>query len=189
VPEPEFKPEPGAAEECLTDVEQLPSVLPVLRSEADFYELDRDPQVIGPWVRGTLVGLALGLTAVMGIAVWLNPYEPDGTPRRLGTHPQLGLPPCEFLVRFGRPCPGCGMTTSFSLLMHGDPLNSLRANCVGTGTALFCLSLIPWCLASAWYGRTLFIRSLEAALITTVLVFLGGMLLRWFVVLSLFSSS
>jgi hypothetical protein len=136
------------------------------------------------WVRGTLVGMALALIAVFAVAVWLNPYNEDGSPLRMATHQRLGLPPCTFYVSTGSPCPSCGMTTSFSLLMHGDVLNSLRANAVGTLLALFCLMLIPWCLGSAVCRRTLFLHSAERALTGVVLVFLSLMLLRWGLVLA-----
>src|SRR5579875_1177951 len=96
------------------------------------------------WVRGSLLGLALGLSAVFAVACWLDPYDDDGSPRTLATHQQLGLPPCTFYFVTGLPCPACGMTTSFALLMHGDLRNSLRANAVGTLLAGFCLLLIPW---------------------------------------------
>lgn len=33
-------------------------------------------------------------------------------PERVGTHLQLGLPPCAFLHFTGVPCPSCGLTTS-----------------------------------------------------------------------------
>src|SRR5262245_53861942 len=98
------------------------------------------------------------------------------------THRQLGLPPCTFFAVTGMPCPSCGMTTSFALLMHGDPAASLRANAVGTLLALLCLAAIPWGLASAYLGRTLFIRSLERTVSLLVLTLLGLMLLRWAVV-------
>ena len=137
------------------------------------------------WVRGSLLGLALALSAVFVVACLLDPYNDDGSPRTLATHQQLGLPPCTFYFVTGLPCPACGMTTSFALLMHGDLLNSLRANAVGTLLAGFCLLLIPWCLASALYRRTLFIRSMERSLTLVVLVFLSMMLLRWAIVLGL----
>ena len=38
-----------------------------------------------------------------------------------GTHEQLGLPPCSWMVDYGIPCPGCGVTTSISLFAHGRP--------------------------------------------------------------------
>ena len=137
------------------------------------------------WVRGSLMGLALALIAVFAVAGWLNPYNADGSPRSLATHEQLGLPPCNFYRITGLPCPACGMTTSFALLMHGDLPNSLRANAVGTVLAGFCLLLIPWCLASAVRQRTLFIRSVERALTLVVLLFLSMMLLRWVIVIGL----
>lgn len=136
------------------------------------------------WVRGTLTGVALGLTAVFAVALWLDPYE-EGVPRRMATHRQLGLPPCTFYGLTGVPCPSCGMTTSFALLVRGDVASSLRANAVGTLLALFCLLLIPWCLAAVVTGRTPFVRSMERALTLVVLAFLSLMLLRWAVVIGL----
>jgi hypothetical protein len=140
--------------------------------------------VLGPWVRGALVGVAAGLTAVFAVACWLDPYHPDGSARRMETHRQLNLPPCTFKVSTGLPCPSCGMTTSFALLMHGDLVNSLRANAVGTLLAVFCLALIPWSVASAVLRRPLFLVSLERAFTVVVLVFLGLMLFRWAVVIA-----
>lgn len=135
------------------------------------------------WVRGSLVGMALALCGVFAVAGWLNPYNDDGSPRRMATHRQMGLPPCTFYATSGLPCPSCGMTTSFALLMHGDVANSLRANAVGTLLAGFGLLLIPWCLASAVCRRTLFIRSAERTLTFVVLVFFSLMLARWVMVL------
>ena len=76
------------------------------------------------------------------------------------------------------------MTTSFALLMHGDPSNSLRANAVGTLLALFCLFLIPWCLVSAYVRRPLFIRSVDRWLSILAAVFLSLMMIRWIIVLA-----
>jgi hypothetical protein len=153
------------------DVDDLPTVVPYLTW----------------WVRGSLLLMVGGLTAVFTIAVLLNPYNPDGTPRKMATHtgPPLNLPDCTFKQMTGVPCPSCGMTTSFSLLMHGDPVNSLRANWVGTGLAVFCLALIPWALASVWLRRPLFVVALDRAAAYAVIVFLVFMLLRWGVVLAL----
>jgi hypothetical protein len=141
--------------------------------------------VLRGWVRGVLLGLALGLVAVFVTAWELNPYDEDGSPRRMETHRQLGLPPCTFYAVTGLPCPSCGMTTSFALLVRGDVGNSLRANAVGTLLALFGLALIPWSLASVACRRSLFVRSLERALTLVVLVLLGLMMLRWALVVGL----
>src|SRR5438309_464388 len=105
---------------------------PPTASNAEQDELLEVVPVMRAWVRGTLLGLALALVSVFAVAWWLTPYKDDGSPRSLATHQQLGLPPCTFYYTTGLPCPSCGMTTSFSLLMHGDVKNSLRANAVGT---------------------------------------------------------
>jgi hypothetical protein len=151
------------------EAQQVLDAIPVLRS----------------WVRGMLLGVAVGLAAVFAVAFWLNPYNPDGSPRRIETHRQLGLPPCTFYLVTGLPCPSCGMTTSFALLVRGDLANSLRANAVGTLLALFCLALIPWCLACAARRQLVFVRSADRAVTWIVLVFFGLMLLRWGIVVGL----
>src|SRR5262249_15114873 len=145
---------------------------------------DTKPQ-FGLWVRGTLLVLAAGWATVFGIAAWLNPYTADGTPLRMETHRQMGLPPCTFKYYTDLPCPSCGMTTSFASLIHGDVWNSLKANAVGTLLALFGLLFVPWSVASAYCKRTLFINSVEQALLWLITSFVGLMLLRWAVVLVL----
>lgn len=52
------------------------------------------------------------------IVAWRLEPSPEG----LGTHEQLGLPPCGFYRMTGRPCPGCGLTTAFALMAHGRVL-------------------------------------------------------------------
>jgi hypothetical protein len=130
------------------------------------------------WVRLGLVLIVTGLVAVFAVAIVLNPFK-DGRVWLQETHTQMGLPPCTFKVLTGLPCPSCGMTSSFALLMHGDPWNSVRANFVGTLLAIFCLVFIPWALASAICGRLLLVRSLEHVLVRLVLAFVVLLLVRW----------
>ncbi len=140
---------------------------------------------LSTWVRGTLVGIALGWVVVFGVAWWLKPYDENGRALRMETHRQLGLPPCTFYTLTGGwPCPSCGMTTSFALLVRGDIWNSLQANFVGTLLALFGMVLVPWNLLCAWRGRTYFIASIELALLRIVIVFLVLLLVRWAIVLA-----
>ena len=129
--------------------------------------------------------MAAGLIVLFVVAAKLDPYHADGSARRMAVHEQLGMKPCHFLRKFGRPCPTCGMTTSFALLMHGDVLSSLRANWVGTLLALYGLVLIPWSLASVVLRRPVFIVSLEKVVSASVVTFLGLMLLRWAAVIAL----
>src|SRR5262249_20024294 len=49
-----------------------------------------------------------GLAAVMLLVAGLLRPSANG----VGTHRQLGLPPCAFLHFTGIPCPSCGLTTS-----------------------------------------------------------------------------
>jgi hypothetical protein len=137
------------------------------------------------WVRGALLAIAFGLVGVFAIAAWLDPYDAEGKARRSETHLQIGLPPCSFRYLTGVPCPSCGMTTSFALLMHGDLTNSLRANAVGTLLAVFGLAIIPWSLVSVLRQRPLFVVSLERTSTWIVVVFVVLLLTRWFVVLGL----
>lgn len=128
--------------------------------------------------------IALGLLAVFAIAIWLNPYK-DGKVWLEETHRQLGLAPCTFKHLTGLPCPSCGMTSSFALLVRGDLWHSAQANFVGTLLALLCVAVIPWSLTSALQGRVVWIRSFEYVLVRLVVGFLILLLLRWAIVLLL----
>ena len=162
-------------------------VPPSKQSEPEYEEPLEAIPILSDGVRGVLVGLALFLTVVFGIALWLNPYKGDVPERRMGTHQQLGLPACSFVAMTGYPCPSCGMTTSFSLLIRGDILNSLQANWVGTLLASVCLLFIPWSLVCVWKRESLFIRSMEKTFTFLVLGFMVLMLIRWTFVLLLFA--
>lgn len=64
--------------------------------------------------------------AVTGIAIYLKPSAYGH-----GTHQELGLPPCPTVLIFNRPCPGCGLTTSFVALIHGNFSMAFRAHPLG----------------------------------------------------------
>lgn len=136
-------------------------------------------------VRVGLLAVAVTLAAVFGVAAYLKPYGPDGAARTMATHTQLGLPPCNMVSLTGKPCPTCGMTTSFALLVRGDVRASLAANWVGTVTALSWAALLVWSVASLVAGRMLFVRPGRGELALTVAVagFLVLALGRWAVIL------
>lgn len=159
------------------------AIVPPSQSMTDDEEdiLDAIP-VMATWAHGILLGLALGSVVIFGLAAWLRPYDAEGRPLRQETHRQLGLPPCTFYDVTRYPCPACGMTTSFALLMHGDLVASLRANWVGTILAVLGLLFIPWSLASIYWRRTLFIRSVERTVTVMIVAFMSMMMLRWCVV-------
>lgn len=59
--------------------------------------------------------LSLGWVFVTAVGLLLKP-DTQGH----GTHQRLGLPPCPSVILFDRPCPGCGLTTSWTALLHGN---------------------------------------------------------------------
>ncbi|HYC79172.1 MAG TPA: DUF2752 domain-containing protein [Planctomycetota bacterium] len=86
---------------------------------------------------------AVACATVLAIAVRL---EPD--PRGVGTHEGLGLAPCGFLQRTGKPCLSCGMTTAFANMARGRVGAALDANPYGVLLFLATCAGPFWCLAS-----------------------------------------
>jgi len=141
------------------------------------------------WVRGGLIALALIPITVFAVAIALDPYR-DGKVWLEQTHTQLGLPPCTFrvltqeYVKDGLPCPSCGMSTSFALLVRGDVVNSLRANFAGTLLAVMVGLFVPWGLLCAVTGRLVGVRHWERLVVRLVLLFTLVMFVRWGIVLA-----
>jgi hypothetical protein len=135
--------------------------------------------------RVSLLVVGALLAGIFGIAFWLNPYDANGQPRTMATHTQIGLPPCNFVILTGKPCPSCGMTTSFALLVRGDVGASLRANWAGTLIAVLWALTMVWAIASGIHGKPLFIPRGRGELVLTgiVGVVLILMLGRWVAVL------
>jgi hypothetical protein len=75
-------------------------------------------------VRGLLV--ALPCWALLATAMALHPSASG-----YGTHKQLGLGACVFLMRTGLPCITCGLTTSMSATAHLGFAEACHANPVG----------------------------------------------------------
>jgi hypothetical protein len=175
-------------------VDDLPVARPVAKSperdyehvyddnegeEFDFGDHPYRTRRMARYVRILLTVMAVGFTAVLVTAICLNPYQSDGTAKTMETHRQLGLPRCNMVELTGKPCPACGMTTSFALLTHGDVMNSLKANWVGTLLCATIIVLAPWTAVSAVRGRLLWVRNGEifsTILLTTLLMLMLG---RW----------
>lgn len=73
----------------------------------------------------------------------------------MGTHQQLGLPPCTIVMFFDMRCPSCGMTTSWALATHGRLLAAAQANSGGLLLAMIAVTMGPWSLVSGLRGRWL----------------------------------
>lgn len=71
-----------------------------------------DPDFPRKHLRGHLLWF-LGWLFVTVVGLILTP-----SPAGHGTHTQLGLPPCPSVLFYQRPCPGCGLTSSFTALLH-----------------------------------------------------------------------
>ncbi len=71
--------------------------------------------------------LAAAPAALLLLTAWELSPDPSGA----GTHAELGLGRCSFLVVTGIPCPSCGMTTAFAAMAHGQLHTALRAQVFG----------------------------------------------------------
>lgn len=132
------------------------------------------------WLARLALAIAgTGLIVLLGIAAWLSP-----NPQGFGTHRQLGLPPCTMQQWFGIRCPSCGMTTSWSHLMHGQPVAAVRANSGGTLLALVALVSGPWMLISGLRGRWLLGRPHEWAALAIGIAIVVTTLIDWTIRLS-----
>lgn len=72
------------------------------------------------------IGLATAVGAIVAVAAGLIPAGRD-----MGTHQQLGLPPCGFVLVTGLPCPTCGMTTAFAYTVRGQVVQAIRSQLAG----------------------------------------------------------
>ena len=111
---------------------------------------------------------ALALLASLGVLIVASLLEADA--RGLGTHQQLGLPPCGFRLATGLPCATCGYTTSFTHAAKGrmgralatQPAGAILAVATAAAALLSACGLITGAslapVASAlWHPRTIVI--------------------------------
>ena len=122
--------------------------------------------------RLTVIALAVGLSVPMVVAAVLKPNA-----QGMGTHQQLGLPPCTVRVLFDRPCPSCGMTTSWANLLRGRVIGALRANVGGTMLGVLALAGIPYLAVcgirgrwSGWIPKTTVLIWIASAVVLATLI-------------------
>ena len=109
-----------------------------------FDGIEIDPTWQSRFVWSILFAVA---SAVVVTAAMLTP-----NPAGHGTHTQLGLPPCGFLVFTGYPCPGCGLTTSFAYMVRANLAGAWMANPFGIVLFLATFAMVP--LAAAGLVRS-----------------------------------
>jgi Protein of unknown function (DUF2752) len=88
--------------------------------------------------RAQYFALILVAATVLGVARILHPSE-----NGVGTHQQLGLPPCFFLSFTGFPCPACGLTTSFAHTVRFNFHEAFTTQPFGLFACLATALLIP----------------------------------------------
>jgi hypothetical protein len=131
--------------------------------------------VLLPWfVRVALIAVALGMLAVLAVAISLRPSE-----RGFGTHEQLGMPPCAVQLTFGIRCPSCGMTTAWSHMVRGQIVRAFAANVGGALSCIVVVICVPYFLVSGLRGRWIVRPPTDWALATMCTVFVVVTLIDW----------
>src|SRR5687768_5235486 len=126
----------------------------------------------GHWI---LAGLSLA--SMLALVVLRVLTTPD--PRGHGTHEQLGLLPCWMIHATGIPCPGCGVTTAISLLVHGDWRAALATQPFGVLVVLLCALLFARVVSWTLRGQDAWVE-LQRAFRPWILWSLGAaMLAAW----------
>ncbi len=98
--------------------------------------------------RAQAAAVLAGCTVLLGLAAWLRPDE-----HGVGTHQQLGLPPCSLVQYSGIPCPTCGMTTAFACTVRGRWPAAVLAQPFGFATALVSILCVPLSLTVLISGK------------------------------------
>lgn len=96
-----------------------------------------EPKAMSPRVLGGIV-MAVAMSP-LAIGAGLSPAS-EGH----GTHTQMGLPSCSWVMAFQRPCPTCGMTTAVTHAAHGDLLGAVLTQPAGATFAVL-LAVAFWC--------------------------------------------
>jgi len=137
--------------------------------------LAREPARLPARWRVTLMLLALAMLIPLVVASRLTPNAAG-----LGTHQQLGLPPCTIVWYFGMRCPSCGMTTSWSLATQGRFIAACQANAGGLLLAITAAVAGPWALVSGLRGRWLWGAPGDRLLATVSVIIVGVTLIDWY---------
>ena len=77
----------------------------------------------------------------VGVLLLARRLIPDAS--GMGTHVQLGLPPCGFLYLTSLPCPGCGLTTSFAHMARLQITSAAIAHPLGVPLFLLTCAAVP----------------------------------------------
>lgn len=129
---------------------------------------------IGWQQRVAMVAAGIVLVALLVTAACLSPNA-----RGMGTHQQLGLPPCTLVQWYGMRCPSCGMTTSWAHLTKGHVLDAFRANVGGALLAMTTAACGPWLLVSGLRGKWTLTEPREMVVLAVGLTIIVVTLIDW----------
>lgn len=120
--------------------------------------LGRDAIVVSPVNTHVLVpsnrsAALIGLVVSGAMLTAAARMTPD--PRGLGSHEQLGLPPCGMFTAWKLPCPTCGMCTSFALGVRGKFISAFHAQPAGLGLFVATAVCCALCVRVLVIGRAL----------------------------------
>lgn len=102
-------------------------------------------------MRAMRFGCGIGAATAITLLIVAGTLEPSRS--GMGTHHQLGLPPCSLRMLAGIRCPSCGMTTSWAHFMNGNPIDSAKSNLGGMMLACFAIASAIIGARIAWTGR------------------------------------
>lgn len=91
--------------------------------------------------------VAAMLLALLVVSAWLKPATAGH-----GTHTQLGLLQCGWVAAIGKPCPTCGMTTSFAHAADGNIVAAAVVQPMGAVLALAAAAGFWGCVHAAVFG-------------------------------------
>jgi Protein of unknown function (DUF2752) len=97
-----------------------------------------------------LIGLFL---CILPLSLLVVASRLDPSQSGVGTHQQLGLPPCTMLMLFGVRCPSCGMTTSWAYFSQGQFMASATVNLGGFLLAIYSILFALFSLKFSFHGR------------------------------------
>lgn len=114
-----------------------------------------------------ITAIAMTFLPITALAV-ASRLEPDL--RGLGTHQQLGLPPCSMRALVGIRCPSCGMTTSWAYFTRGEWKRSFQTNAGGFLLAFYAIYIARLSLGVARSGSLPSTQSIRKLTIVTVAI-------------------
>ena len=113
---------------------------------------DTPPQTPPPMRadRATRTGSALAAGACLAVLIVAAVLRPSAEGH--GTHTALGLPSCQWVQMFNKPCPTCGMTTSFAYAADASFVQSAGAQPFGMILAVLTAAIFWGALHTAVTG-------------------------------------